>query len=135
MFMASASQSPPASKILFWAGWVVSVLPALMLIMSAAMKLSGSKEVVEGFAKFEWDAGFAQSLGIIELCSVLIYLLPRTAVLGAILLAGYLGGAIATHFRMADYGHITIPAILGVLFWLGLVLRDARLRALLPLRS
>ena len=133
--MASATQSPPASKILYWTGWVFSVLPVLMLLMSAGMKLSGSKEALEGFPKFGWDEGFALTLGIVELCSVLIYLLPRTAVLGAILLTGYLGGAVATHLRMADYGHSAVPVILGVMIWLGLVLRDARLRALLPFRS
>jgi DoxX-like family len=133
--MASATQSPPTSKILFWTGWVISVLPVLMLLMSAGMKLSGSKVALEGFPKLEWDPGFALTLGILELSCTLIYLLPRTAVLGAILVTGYLGGAIATHVRMFDYGSITIPVILGVLVWLGLVLRDARLRALLPFRS
>ena len=133
--MASATQSPPNSKALFWVGWVVSILPVLLLIMSAAMKLSGSKQALEGFPKLEWDEGFALSLGIIELCSVLIFLLPRTAVLGAILLTGYLGGAIATHMRLTDYTGIITPAVLGVLIWLGLVLRDARLRALLPFRN
>ena len=133
--MASATQSPPASRMLFWAGWVVSILPALLLLWSAEMKLSGSKQVLEGFAKFDWDEGFAMGLGIIELCSVLIYLLPRTAVFGAILLTGYLGGAIATQVRLTDYGSVTIPVILGVLIWLGLVLHDSRLRALLPFRS
>ena len=133
--MASVSQSPASSRILFWIGWILSILPVLLLLMSAAMKLIGPKQVLEGFAKLDWDEGFALSLGIIELCCTLIYLLPRTAVLGAVLLTGYFGGAIATHMRLVDYTGIITPAVLGVLVWLGLVLRDARLRALLPFRN
>jgi hypothetical protein len=66
---------------------------------------------------------------------LVLYLIPQTAMLGAILLTGYLGGACATHVRIADYGHCWIPVALGVVLWLGLYLRDARIRALVPLRS
>jgi hypothetical protein len=90
--------------------------------------------VVDGFQKFGWDENLALALGILELCCTAIYVIPRTSVLGAILLTGYLGGATATHVRISDPS-FAAPIVLGVLVWLGLFLRDARLRALLPLRS
>jgi hypothetical protein len=126
-------QTGPTSKKMLWAGYIISVLPALMLVFSAVMKLMKPKEVVEGFTHLGWPDRLALPLGILELTCVVIYLIPRTAVLGAILLTGYLGGAIATHVRI-DEGFIG-QTVFGVLVWLGLYLRDARLRALIPLRS
>ena len=73
------------------------------------------------------------ALGIVELGSTLLYIIPQTAVLGAILLTGYLGGAVATHVRVADWSHMPIPLVLGILVWVGLYLRDARIRSLAPL--
>ena len=121
------------SKTMLWAGWVLSALPAAMLLMSGAMKLLKPAPVVEGFPTLGWDISLAVPLGILEIACTLVYLLPRTAVLGAILLTGYLGGAIATHVRIGE--QFIAPLALGVVVWLGLYLRDARLRALLPLRS
>jgi hypothetical protein len=107
-----------------------------MLLMSAVMKFAKPKEVVEGFAKLGWPDRFALGLGILELACTIIYVIPRTAVLGAILVTGYLGGAIATHVRAGDppAQYATI-IVLGVAVWLGLFLRDTRLRALIPLRK
>lgn len=122
-----------ASKKMYWAGWVMGVLPALMMLMSAWMKVSQSKEAVEGFSQMGFPDGISAPLGILELAITLIYLIPRSAVLGAILLTGYLGGAIVTHVRISDFAHIPIPVVLGVLLWGGLFLRDARVRALIPL--
>jgi len=82
-----------------------------------------------------WPTNVALALAIAELGSLVLYLIPQTAVLGAILLTGYLGGACATHVRIADYGHFWIPVAIGVVFWLGLYLRDARIRELAPLRK
>ncbi len=111
--------------------WGVSALPILAVAMSAMMKLSGSAQVVEPWTK---ECGYPLDLlfpiGVLEVVCLLIYIIPRTAVLGAILLTGYLGGAVATHVRVGD--NFVLPAVLGVLVWLGLYLRDARLRALLP---
>jgi hypothetical protein len=84
--------------------------------------------------KFGWPESILLVLGVLELGSVLAYLIPRTAVLGAILMTGYLGGAIATHVRIGDPGWPT-ALILGIFVWAGLYLRDERLRALLPLRQ
>jgi hypothetical protein len=101
--------------------------------MSAAMKFAMPADAVEGFEHLGWPRELAIALGIIELTCTVLYLIPQTAVLGAILLTGYLGGAIATHVRIEE-GFVP-PLILGVLVWLGLYLRDRRLRALVPLRS
>lgn len=131
--MQSDSQPVPASKKMLWAGYIVSALPVLALLMSGVMKLVKPREVVEGFEHLGWNVNLALGLAILELSCVVIYAIPRTAVLGAILVTGYLGGAIATHVRIGE--QFIAPAVLGVLVWGGLYLRDSRLRALLPLRS
>jgi hypothetical protein len=131
--MQADVQTAPVSKTAFWAGWVVSALPVLMLLMSGVMKLLKPEPVVEGFTKLGWAENLALGLGIVELACTVIYMIPQTAVLGAILLTGYLGGATATHVRIGE--PFITPVILGVLVWLGLYLRDVRLRALLPFRS
>jgi hypothetical protein len=117
---------------MFWAGIIVIALPVLMLFMSAGMKLSGSDQVVEGLRKFGYDERVLLPLAIVEIACTLLYVFPRTAVLGAILLTGYLGGATATHVRIDD--NFIAPIIVGVLAWGGLYMRDQRLRALVPLR-
>lgn len=132
--MSSEMQTATTSKPMFWAGWVLSVLPAPLLIMSGISKITLSPEVVKGFGDMGWTTDAATVLAALELGSLLLYLIPQTAVLGAILLTGYLGGACATHVRIADYGHSWIPVALGVVLWLGLFLREPRLRAILPLR-
>ena len=132
----STDLSPASTpKAMFWAGWILSVLPAPLLIMSGLSKVSQSKEVVEGFAQMGWTTDAAVALAALEIGSLVLYLIPQTAVLGAILLTGYLGGACATHVRVADYGHCWVPVAMGVVLWLGLYLRDARVRALVPIRS
>jgi hypothetical protein len=130
--MSSDTQAASVSKKALWAGRILSALPVCMLLMSAAMKFLKPKDVVEGFVHLGYPESLALGLGIVELASTVIYVIPRTAVLGAILLTGYLGGAIATHVRIGE--PYFIPIVLGVLIWGGLYLRDARLRALLPLR-
>lgn len=99
-----------------------------MLVMSGVMKVMQTVEVVKGFAT--WPAGSAVAIGIVELVCTAIYLMPRTAVLGAILLTGYLGGAVAVTVQMG--GAFVLPVVFGVLVWGGLWLRDPRLRSLLP---
>ncbi len=130
--MSSDTQTAKASKKLIWAGRIVSALPVLMLVMSGVMKLLKPAPVVEGFTKLGWPEDLALPLGIVELVCTILYVIPQTSVLGAILLTGYLGGATATHVRIGD--PFIGPIIIGVVVWLGLFLRDARLRALLPLR-
>jgi len=119
---------------LLWTGRILSAIPVLMMVMSAAMKFAHGPQVVEGMSKFGYPESIILVLGVLEIGSVLIYLIPRTAVLGAILMTGFLGGAIATHVRIGDPGWPT-ALILGIFVWAGLYLRDERLRALLPLRQ
>jgi chaperone required for assembly of F1-ATPase len=120
-----------SSKAMTITGWVLTVLPSLMLVMSGVMKLQQNEEVVKGFA--DWPEGVAIPIAIAELVSTVLYIVPQTAVLGAILLTGYLGGATATHVRLGE--PIWVPVIMGVVIWLGLFLRDARVRQLAPFRK
>ena len=130
--MESNTPVASGSKAMLWTGRVISALPVLGLLMSGVMKFTNSPQLTEGMAKLGWPANLAIPLGITELACTILYIIPQTSVLGAILLTGYLGGATATHVRIGD--NFVAPIIMGVLVWLGLFLRDARLRALLPLR-
>jgi hypothetical protein len=123
-----------AAKATLWIGRVLSGLVGLMLLFSAFMKFKFPPEAAEGFAHLGWKKELAWSLGIIEIACTIIYLIPQTAVLGAILLAGYLGGATATHVRVGDATWFG-PIIVGVVAWLGLYLREPRLRSLVPIRK
>lgn len=113
-------------------GWVLGVLPALLMIFSAVMKLMQPPGMEEAVGKLGWSMSLMTTIGVVELLCVLIYLFPKTAVLGAVLLTGYLGGATATHVRINDA--FIGPVIIGAIFWLGLWLREPRLRRLLPFR-
>ena len=131
--MQSDTQTAPVSKKMLWAGRIISALPVLLLLFSGAMKLVKPAPVVQAFAHLGYPESLALRIGILELACTVVYLIPRTSVLGAILLTGYLGGATATHVRIGD--PFFVPVGLGVLVWGGLFLRDDRLRALIPLRS
>jgi len=121
------------SRGLLWAGYVMNALPVLMLLFSSILKLVKPASVVEGFAHLGYEESVALGLGLVELLSTVLYVIPRTSVLGAILLTGYLGGATATHLRIGEPFHMAV--LLGVLVWGGLYLRDERLRQLIPLRT
>lgn len=121
------------SKTVVWAGWILTGLPSLLLLASAAMKLLGVPGLSEGFAHLGWPMTHAVTLGILEVAVTLIALIPRTAVLGAILVTGYMGGAIATHLRIGD--PFIVQILIGMAFWGGLYLREPRLRSLLPLTA
>lgn len=120
------------SKGALWTGRVLSYLPCLLLLFSGGMKLVHPPSLDEGFAQLEIPIGLAFAIGVLEIGCTILYLIPRTAILGAILLTGYLGGAILTHLRVGDPSWV-LPLLLGVSLWGGLWLRDARLRALTPL--
>ncbi len=116
-----------------WAGRILTAIPALMLLTSSVMKIMRGPMVVSSFTnQFGYPASAVVPIGLLELICVILYLIPRTTVLGAILVAGYFGGAIATHLRIGDPSLIG-PLILGVMAWGGLYLREPRLHALLPL--
>src|SRR6185503_4239549 len=120
-----------SSRRTLWAGRVISALPALFLLIDGIMKLVKPPVVVEATVKLGYSETVIVGLGIMLLACTIIYLIPRTAVLGAILLTGYLGGAIATHVRVGDpLFTIIFPVILGAMIWGGLYLRDARVRSL-----
>jgi hypothetical protein len=118
----------PAWKL--WLGRVLSALPVLAMLFSGAMKLSHAPAFLEKWNAFGYSVGAATPIGIVEIACAVVYVIPRVRVLGAILMTGYLGGAIATHVRVGDV--FIAPLVLGVFVWAGLFLRDKRLQALLP---
>ena len=131
----SMPQTTTTPKWMIWTGRVISALPVLMLIMSGVMKFNLPEDAIKEMVKNGWDPKIMPVLGIVELGSTLLYIIPQTAVLGAILLTGYLGGAVCTHVNHAEYTHMLIPLGLGVLVWIGLYLRDHRIRNLAPIRT
>jgi hypothetical protein len=116
-----------------WAGRVISVLASLLFLMSAFLKLKGGPDVLKGIAHLGLPESMLVPLAILEISCVVIYLIPATSVFGAILLTGYIGGAICTHWRSGD--PFVVQIVLGLLVWLGLYLRENRLRELIPLRK
>ena len=137
--MATIASLPQPGKGAFRAGWVLSGLAIAFFVMDGAMKLANLPIVAETSARLGWpaDAGTITLLAALLLGSTLLYAIPRTAMLGAILLTGYLGGAVATHVRVGSplFSHVLFGVYLGILVWGGLWLRDPRLRALIPLRG
>ena len=134
--MQSDTQAAPVSKAMLWTGYIMSAIPSLFLLMDGGMKLAKPGFVVEKTVELGYPESIIFGLGIVLLACTVAYLIPTTSVLGAILLTGYLGGAVATHVRVDDpLFSVFFPVIVGALLWGGLVLRDARLRALLPVRS
>jgi hypothetical protein len=132
------SRSPALpSKGARWTGRVMSGLAALFLLMDAVMKFVRPEVVTKGTVELGFPESVILPLGVVLLVSTLLYVVPRTAVLGAILLTGYLGGAVCTHVRVGNplFSHVLFPVYLGALLWGGLYLRDRRVRALLPLRT
>lgn len=133
--MQAEPQATPGSNVLLWVGRILSGLPALFLLVDGVMKLVKPAPVVEATVQLGYPESALLGLGIVLLASTVLYLIPRTSVLGAILVTGYLGGAVASHVRVSDgWFPICFPVLVGVLLWGGLVLRDAGLRALLPVR-
>jgi DoxX-like protein len=122
-----------ASGKIVWVGRVISALVSFLFAMSAVMKLRGGPEVVEGMAHLGLPESLIMPLAILEISCVVIYAIAATAVLGAILLTGYIGGAILTHLRVGD--PFLMQIAIGIFIWLGLYLREDRLKALIPLRK
>jgi len=131
--MSPDAQAAPASKKMVWTGRILSALPVLLLLFSASGKLMRVPQVTGGFTHLGWPASIALAVGILELSCTIIYVIPRTAILGAILLTGYMGGAVATHVRIGE--PFILQVMVGVVAWAGLYLRDERVRKLIPLRS
>jgi hypothetical protein len=129
-------QAAPLSKGRLWTGRIMSALPVLFLLVDAVGKLVKPAPVVEGTVQLGYPESVLLGLGIVLLTCTVLYVIPRTAILGAILLTGYLGGAVATHVRVGSplFSHILFPVYVAVLIWGGLYLRDERLRTLIPVR-
>ena len=136
-FTSSAPRTASAPKRRIWAGRILTAIPILFLLFDGVTKLMLEQHVVAAMPQLGWPVALARPLGVILLASLALYVIPRTSVLGAILLTGYLGGAVATHVRISDplVSHALFPVYVGMLVWGGLYLRDERLRALIPLRA
>jgi hypothetical protein len=123
------------SKAMVWTGRVLSTLAVLFCLMDGIMKLVKPPIVVQSTVELGYPESAILPIGLVLLVCTVLYVIPRTAILGAILLTGYLGGAVATHVRVgAGAFPIVFPIIFGALVWGGLFLRDGRVRALIPLR-
>jgi hypothetical protein len=135
--MDATHQSSALSKGSIWTGRVLSILVVLLLTFDAVLKLLKPQAVVEASSHLGLPLGLSVPIGMILLFCTLLYAIPQTSILGAILLTGYLGGAVLTHLRVGDplASHILFPVYLGILLWLGLHLREGRLRSLVPLRT
>ena len=131
--MQTAITANSISPKIIWVGRILSTLPVLLLCMSGAMKLIQPAGFAEQAAPMGYKTNVLFWIGIVEIVCTALYVIPQTAVLGAILLAAYLGGATATHVRVGDV--FIAPVLVGVLVWGGLYLRDPRMRALIPFRT
>lgn len=134
--MQTIAQPMLDSKPALWTGRVITGLPFLFLLLDGVVKLFKPAPVVEGTIKYGYSESVIIPLGIVLLCCTILYIIPRTAVLGAILLTGYLGGAVATHVHAGEGAFpILFPVFFGAMIWGGLYFRSERLRSLIPLRS
>nr|WP_244422968.1 DoxX family protein [Bradyrhizobium sp. ORS 278] len=136
--MSTISLDQPLSRAALWGGRILSALVILFLLFDGAIKLIPLPVVTQTMDQIGYGSSdaLARALGLITLLCTLLYALPATSLLGAILLTGYLGGAIASHVRIGSplFSHVLFGLYLGLMVWGGLWLRDRRLRALLPLR-
>lgn len=129
-------QATPTSKTTLWAGIIISALAILFLAFDSAVKIIQSPLAVAPTIELGYAANLVMPIGLIELACLILYVIPRTSVLGAILFTGYLGGAVTTNLRAGMPAfNIIFPFIIGALIWGGLYLRDHRLRTLVPLRD
>jgi hypothetical protein len=135
--MHSDSEIAVGSKKMVWAGRIVSAIAVLFLIFDAVVKVWKMAVAVDATAQLGYPANFVLGIGVLELVCLVLYLIPRTSILGAILMTGYLGGAIASQLRAGNplFSNVLFPVYVGLLIWGGLYFRDTRLRALIPLRK
>lgn len=133
----AGSESEPVSRKSLWTGRILSGLVTAFLIFDAVIHLLKPAPVVQAFAQLHVPLSYAVYLGVIELICIALYVIPRTAILGAVLLTGYLGGAVAVQITTSNslFGEILFPVYTGAVVWAGLYLRDERVRAIAPWRS
>lgn len=133
MHAAAAEPGRPRwPAVVTWTGWLVSMAPVYIVLMSARWKLTSNAWYVGEFQRIGWETPALPLLAILQLAAIALYLIPWTATLGAVLLTGYLGGAIATYVRIGEFYPPLVPLSTAVLAWLGLWLREPRVRAILP---
>ena len=131
--MQPTTQLKPASKKMLWTGRILTILVVLFLLFDCSIKILQVRAAMEGTMQLGYPASTVLPIGIILLICTILYIIPRTSLLGAVLLTGYLGGAVASNVRVSHplLGYTLFPVYIGVLVWTGLILRDARLRAFL----
>jgi hypothetical protein len=131
--MQPTTQLKPASKKMLWTGHILTILVVLFLLFDCGIKILQVRAAMEGTMQLGYPASTVLPIGIILLICTILYIIPRTSLLGAVLLTGYLGGAVASNVRVSHplLGYTLFPVYIGVLVWTGLILRDARLRAFL----
>jgi len=134
--MQLANQTPPGSKGRLWTGRIASTVAVLFLLLDGTLHVTVPAPVVEAFARLGYPVSLALGIGILEIVCTVVYAIPRTSILGAILLTGYLGGATASQVRVGSslFAEALFPVYIGVLVWGGLFLREDQLRVLVPLR-
>jgi hypothetical protein len=120
--------------VTIWAGRIVSCAPVLIVLMSARWKLTYDPWYVREWGRIGWDISALPAIASLQLAAIVLYVIPRTSILGAVLLTGYMGGAIASYVRIGELYPPVVPLTTALLAWLGIYLREDRLRALLPLR-
>jgi hypothetical protein len=135
--MQPGTRTAPISKTSLWAGRIISALVVLFMLFDGIIKILKLAPAVEGTVALGYPAAVVLPLGIVALVCTAFYVIPRTSILGAILLTGYLGGAVASNLRVGSplFGYILFPVYIGVLVWGGLFLRDDQLRAMIPVRN
>jgi hypothetical protein len=133
---ATLHQTVPVSNARLWSARIMMALAVLFLLFNGVLHIMSIPPVQESFIQLGYPSDIGVVLGIIQLACLVLYLIPRTSILGVILLTGYLGGAIATHVRIGNplFSHSLFPVYIGILLWGGLFLMDNRLRNLIPLR-
>jgi hypothetical protein len=136
-FMATAAKAQPISKRRLWTGRAFSGLVVLFLVFDSMGKFFKPAAVVEGFARLGFPVSLSLPIGTILLACTILYAIPRTSILGAVLLTGYLGGAVASQLRIGEplVGFVLFPVYFGILLWTGLFLREDRLREFIGLRG
>jgi hypothetical protein len=127
-------ETTQSSRWLVWTGRIVSLLPVLIVLMSSRWKLTESPFYVREWGRIGWKTPDLPFIASLQLGAIILYVIPPTSVLGAVLLTGYLGGAIASYVRIGEYYPPLVPLTTAMLAWLGIYLRDERIRALLPIR-
>ena len=132
--MSSPAQAVPTSSGMLWTGRIITLVVGLFLLFDSGIKVIHAPAAVQGTVQLGYPEKVVVPLGVILLFSLVLYLIPKTAILGAILLTGYLGGATATMVRVGS-PWILFPVFIGMLVWAGLYFRDAQLRMVIPLRK